>query len=54
MKKIDANKHWPKFMEVDEEIDLYCEKGKLVIKSTTKDRIFKITTNLEHLPSERV
>lgn len=50
MRKLDTNKYWPKFMGVEEEIDMYCEKGKLVVKSSTKDRIFKITTNLEYLP----
>lgn len=43
--------NWPMYMDVEEEIDMFCEHGKLKVQSTTKDRIFKITTNLEYLPS---
>ena len=42
--------NWPLYMEIEEEIDMFCEHGKLKVQSTTKDRIFKITTNLEYFP----
>ena len=60
MKSVQQPVNWPKYMEIVEDIDMFCEHGKLKVMYTSKyqdgnriaNRIFKITTNLEYLPHD--